>query len=414
MNDLISFMNGEVKHDALHAAAITGIASDLEKHCVAAIAKVRSIDSSLSALQEEIKPASVTLTQDTVSLDVDTRNLPAFSDLKTIFANAEVETGNSVTLAKDRWKKLAAVAAVTFGKKVSSSDSFGDRSDVASLSPVALDNAPTRTDKAPSFSTQRRALDVTDAENSLDQQQDDQMFNSILAAQTVTASVTFTEESRRIESGQKASLALRPNVVLLKLAPPPVSVPRFGSDGWLHTEGDLVINRTYRPSDANGNKLSEEQYYKYVNIDPSTLDAHVRACYRVYFGEQVSVSRPSGRKVPSGSDVEPCAEICDADHDVLAWARSQARKSFLPYSSWQKNSYVNLETTMNSNDPFETTRSDPRTRLLIQFQSLQMKLLEHPDFRGVEPLFATAFIYSTGKNVGRRVCHIAFTAFSIF
>jgi hypothetical protein len=134
----------------------------------------------------------------------------------------------------------------------------------------------------------------------------------------------------------------------------------------------------------------------------------------VYFGEQVSVSRPSGRRVPSGSDVEPCAEIRDADHDVLAWARSQARKSFLPYSSWQKNSYVNLETTMNSNDPFETTRSDPRTRLLIQFQSLQMKLLEHPDFRGVEPLFATAFIYSTGKNVGRRVCHVAFTAFSIF
>jgi hypothetical protein len=35
-----------------------------------------------------------------------------------------------------------------------------------------------------------------------------------------------------------------------------------------------------------------------------------------------------------------------------------------------------------------------------------MKLLEHPDFRGVEPLFATAFIYSTSKLVGRRVSRI--------
>jgi hypothetical protein len=32
-----------------------------------------------------------------------------------------------------------------------------------------------------------------------------------------------------------------------------------------------------------------------------------------------------------------------------------------------------------------------------------MKLLDHPEFSGVEPLFATAFVFSTGKNVGRRV-----------
>jgi hypothetical protein len=94
---------------------------------------------------------------------------------------------------------------------------------------------------------------------------------------------------------------------------------------------------------------------------------------------------------------------------MLLFARLCAKKPFLVYSSWQKNSYVNLETQKSSNDPFETTRSDPRTRLLIQFQSLQMKLLEHPDFQGVEPLFATAFVFSTGKNVGRRVCQVLCT-----
>ena len=212
----------------------------------------------------------------------------------------------------------------------------------------------------------------------------------------------MSEESKRVESGQKASLALRANVDLLKLGVPPMSTPCFGTDCWLHTEGDLEISRTYRPSDANGKKLSEEQYYKYVNIDLGSLDAHVRACYRVYFGEQVSVSRPSGRYVQSPDDHIP--SVHDQDFDALMFARLCAKKPFLVYSSWQKNSYINLDTQKSSNDPFEITRSDPRTRLLIQFQSLQMKLLEHPDFQGVEPLFATAFVFSTEKNVGRMVC----------
>jgi hypothetical protein len=416
-------MDGESKHDALRIAAITGIFGDLQKHCVTAKAKVLSLDSSLSMLQSEIKPASMPKTD---SLEVDTRNSPAFSDLKSRFTSAEAKTGNILISAEERWRTVKAASIKTFARgKNASSESLRDDSDAVPLSTTAIDSTfqigknvditlahiaasditPSRTEYVESTLAhpQRRALVVAEADNCLDQQQDDQVFNSILAAQTVTASITFTEESRRVESGQKASLALRPSVVLLKLAPPPVSTPRFGSEGWLHSEGDLEIIRTYRPSDANGNKLSEEQYYKYVNIDPSALDAHVRACYRVYFGEQVSVSRPSGRHVPSGSDHQLLDETRDPDHDILTWARSRARKSFLPYSSWQKNSYVNLETTMNSNDPFETTRSDPRTRLLIQFQSLQMKLLDHPDFQGVEPLFATAFLYSTGKSVGRRV-----------
>jgi hypothetical protein len=422
-------MEGEAKLDALRTEAIAGIASDLEKHCVTAISKKHSLDSSLTALQSEIQPASEMLTQKTDLLGVDTRNLPGFSDLMSKFTNSETRTGNAVITAQDRWKKLKALNSNTLARgKNLPFESFEDSSPVISLSPAALastfqisqqsemtqvnnaesDIIPARTERVQSTSNhpQRRALIVSEAENTADQQQDDQEFNSILAAQTITASVTFTEESKRVESGQKASIALRPSVVLLKLAPPPVSTPRFGVEGWLHSQGDLEINRTYRPSDANGNKLSEEQYYKYVNIDPSALDAHVRACYRVYFGEQISVSRPSGRHVPSGSDHQLFDENCDPDHDILAWARFRARKSFLPYSSWQKNSYVNLETTMNSNDPFETTRSDPRTRLLVEFQSLQMKLLEHPDFHGVEPLFATAFLFSTGKNVGRMVCCI--------
>ncbi len=424
LDDLNSFMDGEAKLDALCIAAIIGIAGNLEKLCVTAKAKVHSLDSSLFVLQSEIKPAPETLTQKTDSLEVDTRNLPAFSDLISRFTNEEAKSGKFAVSAQDRWNTLRAakLSALARGENVSS-ESLGDSTPIFSLPPAVLDPSfcigldseishvhiaaslidPVRTERVHITTSQPQRRALVAEENSTDQQQDDQVFNSILAAQTVTASVTFTEESRRVESGQKASLALRPNVVLLKLAPPAVSAPRFGFEGWLHSEGDLVISRTHRPSDANGNKLSEDQYYKYVNIDPSALDAHVRACYRVYFGEQVSVSRPSGRNVPSGSDHQVLDETLDTCQDILAWARSRAKKSFLPYSSWQKNSYVNLETSMNSNDPFETTRSDPRTRLLIQFQSLQMKLLEHPDFRGVEPLFATAFLYSTGKNVGRRV-----------
>ena len=177
----------------------------------------------------------------------------------------------------------------------------------------------------------------------------------------------------------------------------------FSSSATVYGNAETVPVSEKRPSDASGNKLSEDQHYKYVNIDPSTLDAHVRACYRVYFGEQVSVSRPSGRAVPCGPDDGPAPASYDQGWDILMKARSEAKKPFLPYCFWQKNTYVNFEGQRSSNDPFETTSTDPRTRLLIQFQSLHMKLLEHSDFQGVEPLFATAYVYSTGSNVGRRV-----------
>jgi len=136
----------------------------------------------------------------------------------------------------------------------------------------------------------------------------------------------------------------------------------------------------------------------------------------VYFGEQISVLRPSGRVVPSSepdlqsSQHETSSHETDAfsrqNSDPLAHARRQAQTPFLPYSSWLSASYHNLETKMSSNDPFETaaTQSDPRTRFLVQFESLQMTLLQHPEFDGVEPLFGTAFVFSTGgKNSGRRV-----------
>ena len=180
---------------------------------------------------------------------------------------------------------------------------------------------------APSGSL-RSALDCDTEDIDAGTQQDDQEFQSVLA-QTHIASETFTEESRRIESEQRASLALRPKVILLKLTPPPISMPRFGTDGWLYSERDLVISRTLRHSDASGAKLSEEQYFQYVNKDQSALDAHVRACYRVYFGEQVYVSRPSGRVVHDEADRQCPYEIDYQESDPLARARRRAKKPFL-------------------------------------------------------------------------------------
>ena len=416
-------MEGEAKRDALLISAITGIAGELEKHSITAGATLRILKSSLSRLPQRQQDVSVSLQPANSSVvEVDSRHLPLFSDVRSIFSKEEAATGHSKSSLGRHWNVLrqSTVRVRALGQDESSE---GGAPGTVSTSPEApgtpdIISPQTETPAAQAIqnlgnipaSNLRSAL-VPDSEDiDADQQQDDQNFQSVLA-QTHVASVTLTEESRRIESGQRASLALRPNVVLLKLASPPMSVPHFGEGGWLHAERDLVISKTFRHSDASGTKLTEDQYYKYVNIDPSSLDAHVRACYRVYFGEQVSVPRPSGRVVPGDSDRQGLEEPGHQESDPLAFARIQAKKPFLPYSSWQTNSYVNLDTKINSNDPFETTRSDPRTRFLVQFKSLQMNLLDHPDFRGlVEPLFATSFIFSTGKNVGRRVCCSGVTA----
>ena len=369
------------KHN-LHASAISNIAGDLEKHCVTAAATVRSLKLSLSRLQTANQDTPATFIRP-VSFEgpVDGRHLPSFGDLKAKFSKADAAKVSNTD---------AATSSVGLKKWNVVRKSLTSSQRVRPL--VGGAGAP----------------DGDFKESDTDQLRDDRRFKSVLV-QTHIAAATHTDESRRIESGQRASAALRPNVVLLNLPPPPLCTPLFGPHGWLHADGDLVITRTYRPSDASGSKLSEEQYYKYANIDPSALDAHVRASYRLYFGEQVSVVRQSGRVVPSStcdSDREFPLETKGQHSDPLAFARLHAKIPFLPYSSWRADSYVNLETNMNSNDPFETalhTQSDPRTRCLVQFQSLQMKLLEHPDFRGVEPLFASAYIYSTGKHLGRRV-----------
>ena len=423
-------MDGEVKHDAHFISAFSGIAGNLQKQCVSASAKLRALNLSLSSLQMEIRQASETPVQPTTLMhaEVDSQSLPSLSEVRSMFSKTEAETVRSASSARGLWKKMGMTAQVAGstvrqreGTPVASSSSASDYSapqiidghdstlKVDSTSSTEFASNLSSMPITPSGRSRKPALSAESESSSDTQDINDQEFRTILAAQTVNKSLVSSEESKRVESGQKASLALRANVVLLKLCSPHVSAPCFGTDCWLFTEGDLVVSRTYRPSDANGKKLSEEQYYKYVNIDPGTLDAHVRACYRVYFGEQVSVSRPSGRHVPSSCSDDHISSVHDQDSDMLLFARLCAKKPFLVYSSWQKNSYVNLETQKSSNDPFETTRSDPRTRLLIQFQSLQMKLLEHPDFQGVEPLFATAFVFSTGKNVGRRVCQVLCT-----
>ena len=377
-------MEGEAKRDALQTSAITGIAVDLEK---------------LRPQSQEV--ISLTLHRANSSdVKVDSRHLPSFSDVRSRFSMAEAPTGSS---------EGRGPGVVSISPDALDGMPYIGNPQTATAEAGAIQNLANTVEKfdhvepnAPSQSL-RPALLCDTEDIDADKQQDDQTFQSVLA-QTHIATETFTEESRRIESGQQASLALRPNVILLKLTPPPTSMPRFGTDGWLYSERDLVISRTLRHSDASGAKLSEEQYYQYVNIDPSTLDAHVRACYHVYFGEQVSVPRPSGRVVHDEADRQFPDEIDDQEFDPLACARRLAKKPFLPYSSWQTNSYANLNSKISSNDPFETTRSDPRTRFLVQFKCLQMKLLDHPEFCGVEPLFATAFVFSTGKNVGRRVC----------
>jgi hypothetical protein len=416
-------MDGGTKRETLFAAAITAVAADLEKNCVTAAAAERGLNLSLSRLQTETRPVPSTSTQDVTSLsadEIDSRNLPAFADTMSKFSAPRTDAGQ-MSSPQLRWKKLSSLTKVAAALSADP-NVVGLKKEVPDIRPLpAIIDASLQIGDNPTAEVQghetnssagTREIDsghllrpalVADVENSLDQQYDRELFSSIQAAQTVSASIIHTEESRRIQSGQKASVALRPSVVLLKLSPPPVSTPRFGTDAWLYSANDLTIFRTNRPSDASGTKLTEDQYYKYVNIDPSTLDAHVRACYRVYFGEQVSVLRPSGRVIPSGSVQEVEHFNNDQECDILQSARLKAVKPFLPYSSWQKQFYVNHETKMNSNDPFETTFSDPRTRMLIQFQSLQMKLLEHPDFQGVEPLFATAYVFSTGNNVGRRV-----------
>ena len=414
-------MDGQTRRDALVQSATIGIASDLGKHCVSAAAAVRSLNLSLSRLQTETQPQPVTLLQDGSSAieDVDSRRLPSFGSARSLFAKSHAEpAGQSMSSAQSRWKILS--TATKGASALGASTSFtglrqGEREVTTNVVDIVPQMGGGQTEEAQASDTSsfestshseptkvlKRAL-VADEGNSLDQRDDLELVRSIKAAQIVEH-VPITVELRLIESGQKASLALRPSVVLLKLAPPPVSTPHIGSDAWLYPENDIRISRAKRPSDASGNKLSEDQYYKYVNIDPSTLDAHVRACYRVYFGEQVSVSRPSGRAVPSGPDDGPAPASYDQGWDILMKARSEAKKPFLPYCFWQKNTYVNFESQRSSNDPFETTSTDPRTRFLIQFQSLQMKLLDHSDFQGVEPLFATAYVYSTGSNVGRRV-----------
>jgi hypothetical protein len=395
-------MDGGAKREALCISAIIGIATDLEKHCVITAAAVRSLNFSISQVELEIRP-SVTLAQAGLSFmeEVGVSDQPSFGFARSRFLNSDATQGAHMSFTNLSKRKLDIS---------SSSDALGAISRIRDSLIAEAQASDTNGSDSSSHSDPshplRRSLVAEIDNGSSDVQGDQELYSSILASQTVSEPIVSTEESRRIESGQKASLALRPGVVLLKLAPPPVSTPRFSTDAWLYSNNDLTIKRTNRPSDASGTKLSEDQYYKYVNIDPSTLDAHVRACYRVYFGEQVSVLRPSGRVVPSNQD-DGVSDATDyEDCDILLKARAKAKKPFLPYSSWIRNFYVNHENDVNSNDPFETSSSDPRTRFLIQFQSLRMKLLEHPDFRGVEPLFATAFVFSTGNNVGRRVCCI--------
>jgi hypothetical protein len=417
--ELYFMMDGGTKRETLFTAAIAAIAGDLEKNCVTAAAAERGLNLALSRLQTETRPVPSTSTQTVPSSstdEIDSRHLPTFADTMSKFSAAHTDAGQTSS-SQLRWKKLSSLTKVASALSAdpnvaglekeaplpASIDASLQIGDIPTSEVQAYEtNSSAGTRETDSGNLLRPAL-VADVESSVDQQYDQELFSSILAAQTVSSSIIHTEESRRIQSGQKASVALRPSVVLLKLSPPPVSTPRFGGEAWLYSANDLSILRTNRPSDASGTKLSEDQYYKYVNIDPSTLDAHVRACYRVYFGEQVSVLRPSGRVIPSGSVQEVEHLNNHQECDILQSARLKAMKPFLPYSSWQKQFYVNLETKMNSNDPFETTFSDPRTRMLIQFQSLQMKLLQHPDFQGVEPLFATAYVFSTGNNVGRRV-----------